>query len=410
MMSDVTFPGMWADLAEIGRDPRTGGYRRFAWTSDDHLLREWFTGEAASRGLDVETDRNGNLWAWWTPPGATGQAIVTGSHLDSVPDGGAFDGPLGVVSAFAAVDVMRVRDVVPTRPLAIVAFSDEEGARFAVACVGSRLMAGAMSPDRALGLKDGDGLTLADALRAAGRDPLAVGPDPQRLAGIGAFVELHVEQGRALEPLDRPLAVGRAIWPHGRWRMEFHGMADHAGTTRLEDRADPMLTYARTVLQVRAAAVEAGARATVGKVMCHPNAVNGIPSLVTGWLDARAETTASLEHLVGEIGRSAATFGEQDRTTVTISTESLTGEQRFDADLSDRVRRSLAPTLGDVPLLDTGAGHDAGVLSDAGVASTMLFVRNPSGVSHAPDERATESDCLVGVIALADVLTDLVSA
>ena len=409
-MSDVTFAGMWADLADIGRDPRTGGYRRFAWTGEDHQLREWFTAEASRRGLDVEVDRNGNLWAWWIPPGVSGPAIVTGSHLDSVPDGGAFDGPLGVVSALAAIDAMRQRGILPTRPLAVVAFSDEEGARFAVACVGSRLMTGVMTPDRALGLKDLDGITLAEALRSAGRDPKQIGPDPQRLASIGAFVELHVEQGRALEPLDRPLAVGRAIWPHGRWRMDFTGMADHAGTTRLQDRADPMLTYASTVLQVRAAAADAGARATVGKVLCHPNAVNGIPSLVTGWLDARAETTEVLEALVGEIGRSAASFGERDRTTVTISTESLTGEQRFDASLSDRVRRSLAASHGDVPVLDTGAGHDAGVLAEAGVASTMLFVRNPSGVSHAPDERATEADCLIGVSALADVLADLVSS
>ncbi len=409
-MATVTFPGMWADLADIGRDPRTGGYRRFAWTAQDHVLREWFAGEAARRGLDVETDRNGNLWAWWIAPGVSGPAVVTGSHLDSVPDGGAFDGPLGVVSAFAAVDEMQANGVVPARPLAIVAFSDEEGARFAVACVGSRLMAGVMTPERALGLTDSDGISLADALRAAGHDPHQVGPDPQRLASIGAYVELHVEQGRALEPLDRPLAVGRAIWPHGRWRMDFTGMADHAGTTRMEDRADPMLTYANTVLQVRDAAIDAGARATVGKVLCHPNAVNGIPSRVTGWLDARAESVAQLERLVGDIGRSAATFGERDRTTVTMTTESLTGEQRFTADLSDRVRRSLAPTHGDIPLLDTGAGHDAGVLAESGVASTMLFVRNPSGVSHAPDERATEADCLIGVSALATVLTDLVSS
>lgn len=403
----MSFASLWQEIEPIGRDRVSGGYRRFAWTAEDSLLREWFRGSAEARGLDLEIDRNGNLWAWWRPAGATGPAIVTGSHLDSVPDGGAFDGPLGIVSAFAAVDELMARNVTPSRPVAIVAFSDEEGARFSVACVGSRLMTGAMTRERGLGLHDSGGFTLAEAMTASGMDPEAVGRDDERLAGIGAFVELHVEQGRALEPLGRPLGVGQAIWPHGRWRMSFAGLADHAGTTRIEDRADPMLTFASTVLDVREIARQHGARATVGKVLCQPNAVNGIPSQVTGWLDARAATSAALERIVGEIGARASQHGERDRTAVTVLTESLTGEQRFDPDLSQRVRATLMEAHGDVPLLDTGAGHDAGVLAEAGIPSTMIYVRNPSGVSHAPDEFAHESDCLIGVAALADVIEAL---
>ena len=125
-------------------------------------------------------------------------AVVTGSHLDSVPDGGAFDGPLGVVTAFAAIDLLRERGPVPSRPLAVAAFCEEEGARFGVACLGSRLLAGAIEPGRARGLRDRDGTTFAEAMTAAGRDPAAVGPDPGLVAGIAAYVELHIEQGRAL--------------------------------------------------------------------------------------------------------------------------------------------------------------------------------------------------------------------
>src|SRR5436190_6884853 len=159
-MTQASMDGMWADLLPVGRDGTTGGYRRYAWTPSDLACREWFAAEAARRGLHLVVDRNGNQWAWWGDPDADGPGIVTGSHLDSVPDGGAFDGPLGVISAFAAVDLMRERGCLPVRPLGIVAFSEEEGGRFGVACLGSRLLAGAIEPARARALADTAGWTL----------------------------------------------------------------------------------------------------------------------------------------------------------------------------------------------------------------------------------------------------------
>src|SRR5689334_15342411 len=201
---------MWADLQPVGRSRQSGGYRRFAWTREDHDLREWFAGECADRGLDLTEDRMGNQWAWWGDPDdalARGdKGIVTGSHLDSVPDGGAFDGPLGVVSALAAVDTLRDRGFEPSRPIGIVNFVDEEGARFGVACAGSRVITGAMTARRARSLTDADGTTMAEALKAAGRDPHQIGRDDDTLRRIGSFVELHVEQGRGLIDLDHPVA------------------------------------------------------------------------------------------------------------------------------------------------------------------------------------------------------------
>lgn len=272
-----TFHAMWASLRNIGRNAESGGYRRYAWTGADADCRLWFRMQAEARGLDCEVDRNGNQWAWLGDPLA-GDAVVTGSHLDSVPDGGAFDGPLGVVSSFAALDELRHRGVEFTRPLAITNFGDEEGARFGLACVGSRLAAGQLTVEAAHRLRDGDGITLPQAMEAAGYDPGAIGPDPGRLARIGAFVELHVEQGRALDLTGDPVGIASAIWPHGRWRFDFRGEANHAGTTRLADRRDPMLTYAETVLAARREAELAGALATFGKIAVEPNGVNAIPS------------------------------------------------------------------------------------------------------------------------------------
>ncbi|HEU4547983.1 MAG TPA: allantoate amidohydrolase, partial [Microlunatus sp.] len=392
-----SFDRQWADLAETGRHPHTGGYRRYALTREDHDLREWFAGEAAGRGLEVTTDRVGNQWAWWGDPDTT-PGVVTGSHLDSVPDGGAYDGPLGVVGAFVALDRLRAEGFTPQRPLGIVNFTDEEGARFGVACAGSRVLTGALAAERALGLRDADGLSMAEALRAAGRDPEWLGPDPEVLRRVGAFVELHVEQGRGLIDLDQPVALGTDIWPHGRWRLDFPGEANHAGTTRLEDRRDAMVGLATTVLAARSAATTHGCVATMGKTVIVPGGVNAIPSAATGWLDARGDDEAAVRRTVREVSGAAAAWG------AVVTEESWTPTTLFDPVLLGRLRRVLPSA----PLLGTGAGHDAGILATAGIPTGMIFVRNPTGVSHSPAEHAERADCLAGATALAEVLTELV--
>ncbi|NJP92217.1 allantoate amidohydrolase [Nonomuraea sp. FMUSA5-5] len=463
---------MLEQLAHVGRDPETGGYVRDAWSRADLELREWFAGEAGRRRLDLREDRNGNLWAWWGTPSPRRPGVVTGSHLDSVRQGGAYDGPLGVVSAFAALDLLRERGVTPAVPVGVACFSDEEGARFGVPCVGSRLLTGVLAPERALALTDDDGDTLADVLKRAGRRPDALGRDDETLACVGTFVELHVEQGRGLAGEGRPVGVASAIWPHGRWRFDFRGRADHAGTTRLADRDDPMLPLARMVLAAREAAERRGVVATVGKVRVSPGNANAIPGLASAWLDARGPDERAVRALVAELAEAAgatwpalapqaspddaaaaarAAAGLDDAAAparaaglddaaaparaagagdaqalatragagdpagrarsagtggVVVREESWTPVVAFEAALRDRVARAAG---GDTPapILPTGAGHDAGILAAAGVPSAMLFVRNPTGVSHAPDEHAERADCEAGVVALADVLEEL---
>lgn len=398
---DVSFEQTWADLAPVGRDAESGGYRRFAWGGADLDLRAWFEDQAAARGMVYEVDRNGNQWAWWGAP-ADG-SVVTGSHLDSVPDGGAFDGPLGVVSAFLAIDELRARGVMPTRSLAVLNCAEEEGARFGLACLGSQLMTGAVSPSRARDLIDGDGIGFASALEAAGIDPDGIGRDDAALQRIGMFIELHVEQGRSLIDDDAPVGVASSIWPHGRWRLDFHGQANHAGTTHLVDRNDPMLAFATTVLAVREAAGACGAVATVGKARISPNGTNAIPSSVTAWLDARGPDEATLHAMIDAISAAQTDAAQLDAIEVSLARDSYSPAVLFDDALRDR----MTAVLGEVPVLPTRAGHDAGVLA-AHVPAAMLFVRNPTGVSHSPVEHAEPEDCVAGVEALADVLADLV--
>jgi beta-ureidopropionase / N-carbamoyl-L-amino-acid hydrolase len=403
----VTFSDLWAELLPIGRSGPTGGYRRYSWTEADAACRDWFIQTAERLDLRVAQDRNGNLWAWWASQvAASKQAIVTGSHLDSVPDGGAFDGPLGVVSAFAAIAALRAAGFRPARPVAVVAWTEEEGARFGVACLGSRLLTGAIEPDAARELHDQDGISLADAMASSGLDPARIGPDEDLLSGLAAFVELHIEQGSALDGLGAAIGVADGIWPHGRWRCDFAGRSDHAGTTRLPDRRDPMLPFAAAVLAARAAAADCGALATFGKVVAEPGAANAISAAVHAWLDARAPDEDTLEQVVARVSAAAADAAAAHGVTFHIRPESLTPLVTFDPALRDRLVRVLAAAGQPAPVLPTGAGHDAGVLA-ARIPTAMLFVRNRTGVSHSPAEQADLADCEAGVDALAAVLADL---
>jgi len=401
------FAELWDSLLPVGLDAATGGYRRYSFTEADAACREWFFKTASERNLRAGPNRNGNLWAWWDVPAEAGRtAVVTGSHLDSVPDGGAFDGPLGVVSGFAAIDLLRARGFEPARPVGVAAFCEEEGARFGLACLGSRLLTGAAAPEAARELRDGHGVTLAEAMTDAGLDPGRLGPDDELLDSIAAFVELHIEQGSALDALGAAVGIAEGIWPHGRWRLDFTGRADHAGTTRLADRRDPMLPHAATVLEARQAAAARGGLATFGKVAAEPGAANAICSTVRSWLDARAPDQAVLDHMVGQIEATARRAADAQGVEVSMRRESFTPPVEFDPALRARLARALAARGVAAPVVATGAGHDAGVLA-ARLPAAMLFVRNPTGVSHSPAEHADPADCAAGVAALAVVIEEL---
>lgn len=387
-----------SELEGVGVDP-TGGVTRLSWSAVDRELREWFTERATRAGLEVETDRNGNLWAWWDQA-LPGSVFLVGSHLDSVRGGGVWDGPLGVAGAFAAIETLRGEGFSPSRPVAVVAFAEEEGARFGAACLGSRLLTGALDAGRALALTDPDGVTLGEALRAAGHDPASLGSDPERCARIGGFVELHIEQGRLLTDggahglAGAGAAVGLAegIWPHGRWRVDLVGVPNHAGTTAMADRVDPVVAMAAGIVAVRRAAEDLGILATVGRVRVRPGSVNAIAADASFWIDARDVDAERVRALVASVERELG---------VAAAIESWTDVARFDTAITGLDELQAA---GGLPRLWSGAGHDAGVLALAGIPSAMLLVRNPTGVSHSPGEHAEESDAAEGVAALTKVL------
>jgi N-carbamoyl-L-amino-acid hydrolase len=395
------------EIEGIGRDPVRGGYSRHVFEPAEMELRAWFARRARALGLAVELDRNGNIWAYWGVRGPG--TIAVGSHLDSVPGGGAFDGPLGVASALSAVAWLTSHGVAPSGPVAIVAFAEEEGSRFGIACLGSKLMTGAINRESALRLADARGATFADAAASAGVDPAGIGRDDGRLAELAAFVELHVEQGRALADLGAAVAVASGILAHGRWRLRFTGEGNHAGATPMAGRRDPVAAAAAAILAARAIATRRddprggrNARATVGRISVVPGGTNVIASRVDAWLDVRGDDDASTRALLAEVLAAAEEAAAGCGCGLAVTEESYVDAVTFDPALRDR----LGEALGGPPVLATGAGHDAGVLAGE-LPTAMLFVRNPTGVSHSPFENASDDDCRAGVAALATVLRDL---
>ena len=405
--SAPTVTSLLQDISTIGRDASRGGYSRPVFSTAETDLRSWFIDQAERRGLDVHTDHNGIIWAWWdTAAGIRQDAVVTGSHLDSVPGGGEYDGPLGVASALVAVDLLKARGLRPRRPLAIAVFPEEEGSRFGVACLGSRLLTGGLDPDKARRLKDPDGNTYADVAAANGQDPRLVGADYKALQQLGVFVELHVEQGRGLADLNRPVAIGSSILGHGRWKLSISGQGNHAGTTLMKDRKDPMIAAAKVMVAIRDTARKyRDARATVGRLQPVPGGTNVIASRVDLWIDVRHPDDSVTAALVEAIGLTAQVLAAEEGCAASLTTESLSPTVHFDAGLRDRLR-ALLP---DAPVLDTGAGHDAGVLASQ-IPTAMLFVRNPTGISHSPEELVEDRDAEAGALALADSLAGLAGA
>jgi N-carbamoyl-L-amino-acid hydrolase len=392
------------EIADIGRDPVRGGYSRHLLEPAETELRAWFRHRAGELGLDVVEDATTTIWARWTPePPAGGPAVATGSHLDSVPGGGPLDGPLGVAGGLAVLSRWRADGFQPARPVTLAVFPEEEGSRFGLPCLGSRLLAGALDPAAALELRDRAGVTLAAALAAAGRPPLPATLAPLSRDRLACLVELHVEQGRALADLGRPVAVARSILAHGRWHATVTGDGNHAGATPMSGRRDPVVVLARLVLavQARARAVD-GARGTVGRLTVTPGGTNVIASRADAWLDLRAprdqDVTGLADALAADLQAAAAAEG----CTADLTRESRSPEVVFDPDLADR----LAELVPGAPRLDTGAGHDAGVLA-AVLPTGMLFVRNPTGHSHTPAASADPADLRAGVDALDRVLRGL---
>jgi beta-ureidopropionase / N-carbamoyl-L-amino-acid hydrolase len=389
-----------ADLAEllsglepIGRSEQ--GTTRLAWTAEDEAAGIWFAETAAAAGLRAERDPAGNLWAC---PDAPAPWWAVGSHLDSVRNGGRYDGALGVVAGFA---VARHSPV----PVAVIAFADEEGARFNTPTFGSRALAGRLDAADVLARVDEHGTSMSEAMRAAGVYPDMLETAPGWLDRMKGLLEIHIDQSREVAGLVVPAGVVRGLAARMRVEVELRGVADHAGTTSRGERRDALLAAARLIV---AADRFAGPEmvTTAGRILVEPNAPTTVASRVHLWLDARAPAPEQLDEWWERL--QAAGLGVQEETGVRLnaSVASLNRGTTFD----DRVRaelRSAALEQGlDAPEVTCFAGHDAGVIAQRRPAG-MVLVRNATGVSHAPGEDVDLEDAAVAARVVAAALEAL---
>jgi N-carbamoyl-L-amino-acid hydrolase len=391
-VSRERFVSWFGELAAIGR--RETGWNRLAWSPLEAEARAWFSRTAASIGLGVRQDGAGSLWAV-TADADGGPWVCAGSHLDTQPDGGAYDGALGVVAALEAVAALIESGAERRHPLAVVAFVDEEGARFRTPTFASLAITGRLNIDHVLEVMGN-----APAIYGVTRESLLA--SRAQLDRVRCFLEVHVEQGRSLVDRGLTLGVADVLAPRQRWRVDFDGEANHAGTTAMENRRDALLPAARFVLAVdELARARRGAVGTVGRLEIGPGSTNSIPGHVAASLDVRALQRSAVDGIVEQLRErfSEARFG----------IESSNEGARFDADL--RRRLTEAAEAREVPAgdLPSYAGHDAGILAPH-VPSAMLFVRNPTGASHTPSEFASEPDCLAATQVLCDALGSALTA
>lgn len=376
-----------AGLEAIGAGP--DGVTRLPWSAEDERTGRWFAAQAEALGLRVERDAAGNRWAL---PEGDGPWWAVGSHLDSVRGGGRFDGPLGVVAAFA----VAARS---SRPIAVVSFADEEGARFNTPTFGSRALAGVLDVPDALARVDEDGITMAEALAAAGVDPDGLADAPEGLARIRGFVELHIDQSLDLVGAGVPFATVSGLAARMRLALELDGTADHAGTTPMDERRDAMAAAARIVVAALDLADD-GMRVTSGRLLVEPNARTTIASRVRVWLDVRAPTPEILGGYEQRWRARARELADAGRVGLAIRVESRSQGASFDPDLRQRLR---GPD-GDERLCF--AGHDAGNVAPHRPAA-MVLVRNPTGISHSPEEFVTLEDAAAGATRILEVLEGL---
>ena len=388
-------------VAELSRIAGRGTtVSRLGLSADEQQARELVGGWLAARGATVRRDAAANLFARF--PGQ-GETILVGSHLDSVPEGGRFDGALGVLCAVEAVESLVDAKVRTRRPIEVVAWSDEEGARFGVGLFGSTAVFGRLAPgvgER----RDRDGISIAEALRALGEqgDPAAARRDPKELA---AYLELHIEQGPRLETAGLALGIVSDIVGIYHARVTIRGRADHAGATVMTARADALAAASEVVLAVEQIAGERpDSVGTVGEIAVRPGAKNVVPGECVFSLDLRA--ARDHDGLVQEVLATLMSIASMRGVEVTVDDLARVPATPLDPAIRQVIERATKSVGVDAPLLVSGAGHDAQNPALSGVPTGMIFVRSTGG-SHTPREFASIDDAALGAQALANAIKEL---
>lgn len=387
-----------AKLSEFGRNPQ-GGVSRVAYSDADKQAREWVMGLMREAGLHTEIDAAGNIIGRRAGTDATRRPILFGSHIDSVPEGGNFDGDVGSMGALEVVRVLEENHVTTRHPLEMVIFQNEEGG-----VAGSRAMIGELK-DKDLALSSRSGKTIGDGIAFIGGNPQRLADARRNPGDIAAYLELHIEQGGILEETKTDIGIVEGIVGLFWWDVTIEGFANHAGTTPMNRRHDAMLAAARFTVMVNRVVTSRPGRqvGTVGRISALPGAPNVIPGKVILSLELRDLDEAKIHALFDEISAEAKKIGKENGTTFTFTPTNV----NHPAPTDPRMRSAIEKSARDLGLttraMPSGAGHDAQEMARIGPAG-MIFVPSVKGISHAPTEFTRPADVENGANVLLQAL------
>ena len=391
------------ELGRFGDSPQ--GMQRIAFSPDDVAGRRYIMSLMSQAGLDIRIDAGGNIIARKEGSVAGLPAIGMGSHSDTVPSGGKYDGALGVMAALECAQTLADSNLSLRHPIEVMVFTNEEGTRFHRWLIGSRAMSGLLLPED-LAAVDDEGVTLASRMSDIGGDLSRV-DEAQRAAGeLAAFFELHIEQGPTLYQTGTPIGVVTGITGRALFEVEIDGMANHAGTTPMADRHDALVSASRLVLAVQrmAAEDEICRVATTGAIEAHPNAANVIPGKARISVEFRDVSMDALSAAETELRRAVERVSSDEGVTMQIHRQRFTSAVPIVDSMQAMVEEAAGRSSLESQRLPSGAGHDAQALAQI-AEMAMIFVPSVNGISHSPEEFTTPEDCANGAQTLLNLLT-----
>ena len=393
-------------IARFGKGER--GFSRLVFGEAEWGAVEYVTGLMREADLAVRTDAFGNVIGRLEgrEPGAS--VVATGSHLDTVPEGGNFDGVVGVIAGLGALMRLKARGLL-RHPVEVMVFRGEESARFSIHTMGSKVMAGIASVEAWRKLQDHGGTRLAQALAARGLDLERIPEAVRRPEEFKAFVEMHIEQGPVLEEAGIPIGVVEAIAGPVRLKISVEGTASHSGTTPMGKRRDALVSAAQVVLAVQDEAAKRGERrivGTVGVMKVHPGAMNVVPGRVEMWVDIRGIDAEDVAATARAVREAAARIADREGTRIRLETLSTDTPVPMDSDVIQTIEAACRRAGVAYRRMPSGAGHDAMNMAKLAPAG-MIFIPCRRGVSHNPDEYAAPEDILTGIDVLTETLATL---
>lgn len=378
-------------LADLTSDEN--GAQRVAWTGTWQRARDFLREQLRELPVTVRTDPAGNLWA--RLPGGSGPAVIIGSHLDSVPSGGWLDGAYGIMCALEVLRVLATARALP-RPVELVDWADEEGARFGMSLFGSSAAAGTLDVAVASGLADAAGQRLPDVLAGHGVDPGRLADARLEPQAVCAYMEAHIEQGPVLDREELPIGAVTGTVGVERHQVTFRGQTAHSGSTPMDGRRDAFLAAARTALAVRDSAIRHHGVGTVGYAALRPGIVTAVPGTATIAIDQRHPEAASLRAMLEDAQRASREAAAAEGCRATWEPLFQASPQPFNGELIGIVRRTCAELTGQGRELPSWALHDATRMAEV-VPTAMLFTSSTGGLSHTRKEDTPEEHLRLGV-------------